>query len=101
MFICRKVIRSDRFRNHHANGYAGESLGQRRDARLQSLRRRAAVLDLTEVGAFPSFASDGNPQIRFGLYLPGIQATDGFSVVVRIITLQTDSTPSSKRRMKI
>jgi maltooligosyltrehalose trehalohydrolase len=43
------------------------------------------VLDLTEVGAFPSFAKNGDPQIRFGLYLPGIQATDGFSVVVRII----------------
>jgi 1,4-alpha-glucan branching enzyme len=43
------------------------------------------VIDLTQVGAFPSYDANGNPQIRFGLYLPGIHQTDGFSVVVRII----------------
>lgn len=43
------------------------------------------MIDLSEVGAFPSFDADGNAQIRFGLYLPGVRATDGFSVVVRVI----------------
>lgn len=43
------------------------------------------MIDLNEVGEFPSYDAQGNAQIRFGLYLPGIRATDGFSVVVRII----------------
>ena len=43
------------------------------------------MIDLTEVGAFPSFNSTGNASIRFGLYLPGIRAKDGFTVIVRII----------------
>lgn len=43
------------------------------------------MIDLTQVGAFPSYDENGNAQIRFGLYLPGIRKTDGFSVVVRII----------------
>ena len=43
------------------------------------------MIDLTEVSAFPSYDAAGNAQIRFGLYLPGIRAADGFSVVVRII----------------
>ena len=43
------------------------------------------MIDLNEVGAFPSYDASGQAQIRFGLYLPGIKETDGFSVVVRII----------------
>lgn len=43
------------------------------------------MIDLSEVGAFPSYDANGNAQIRFGLYLPGIRGKDGFSVVVRII----------------
>src|SRR4051794_36041713 len=43
------------------------------------------MIDLKEVGAFPSFAANGDAQIRFGLYLPGVRSSDGFSVVVRII----------------
>lgn len=43
------------------------------------------MIDLNEVGAFPSFGANGDAQIRFGLYLPGIRSSDGFSVVVRII----------------
>ncbi len=43
------------------------------------------MIDLNEVGAFPSYDPNGNAQIRFGLYLPGIRKKDGFSVVVRII----------------
>jgi maltooligosyltrehalose trehalohydrolase len=42
------------------------------------------MIDISEVGAFPSVA--GNTlQIRFGVYLPGVRATDGFDVVVRVI----------------
>src|SRR5207244_8031484 len=37
-----------------------------------------------EVGAFPT-AIPGGFQITFGVYLPGIRATDGFDVVVRVI----------------
>jgi hypothetical protein len=43
------------------------------------------MINLNEVGAFPSFAANGDAQIRFGLYLPGIHPADGFSVVVRVI----------------
>ena len=43
------------------------------------------MIDFTAVGALPSFDSSGTAHIKFGLYLPGIQATGGFSVVVRII----------------
>src|SRR5579875_2778854 len=43
------------------------------------------MIDLSEVGAFVSTDTGGIIQIRFGVYLPGIRATDGFEVVVRII----------------
>jgi len=43
------------------------------------------MINMNEVGAFPSLDPSGNFTVRFGLYLPGIHATDGFSVVVRII----------------
>jgi 1,4-alpha-glucan branching enzyme len=43
------------------------------------------MIDLSQVGAFPSFDGSGTAHIHFGLYLPGVRATDGFSVVVRII----------------
>jgi 1,4-alpha-glucan branching enzyme len=42
------------------------------------------VIDFTKVGAFPSVVPGGF-QIQIGLYLPGIRAADGFSVVVRVI----------------
>jgi maltooligosyltrehalose trehalohydrolase len=42
------------------------------------------VIDLFEVGAFPSIVPGGF-QIRFGLYLPGIRDTDRFEVLVRVI----------------
>ena len=51
----------------------------------ESLSEEIQVINLNEVGAAPSFAPNGDAQIRFGLYLPGINALDGFSVVVRII----------------
>ena len=43
------------------------------------------MINLNEVGAFPSLDASGNFQVRFGLYLPGVRSTDGFSVVVRVI----------------
>lgn len=43
------------------------------------------MIDLSEVGAFLSFPTSGGYQLRFGLYLPGIHATGGFEVMVRII----------------
>ena len=43
------------------------------------------MIDLNEVGAFPSVDAAGNFNVRVGLYLPGIRASDGFDVVVRII----------------
>ena len=42
------------------------------------------MIDVSEVGAFPSVVPGGF-QINFGLYLPGIRAADGFDVVVRVI----------------
>jgi 1,4-alpha-glucan branching enzyme len=43
------------------------------------------MFNLTEVGAFGSIDGQGNPKIHFGLYLPGVTKTDGFSVVVLVI----------------
>ena len=42
------------------------------------------MINLSEVGAFPSVTAGGF-QITFGVYLPGIRATNGFDVVVRVI----------------
>ncbi|MGZ4814169.1 MAG: hypothetical protein ACXVZV_02080 [Terriglobales bacterium] len=43
------------------------------------------MIDLKEVGAFPSINQSNQFSVRFGLYLPGIRDTDGFEVLVRII----------------
>jgi maltooligosyltrehalose trehalohydrolase len=43
------------------------------------------MIDLTEVGAFASLDASGNLQVRFGIYLPGITAANGYQVVVRVI----------------
>jgi maltooligosyltrehalose trehalohydrolase len=43
------------------------------------------MIDLNEVGAFPSVDSAGRFSVRLGLYLPGIRGSDGFIVRVRII----------------
>ncbi|HEY2384137.1 MAG TPA: alpha-amylase family glycosyl hydrolase [Terriglobia bacterium] len=42
------------------------------------------MIDLSEVGAFPALTAAGF-EITFGIYLPGVRATDGFDLVVRII----------------
>ena len=43
------------------------------------------MINLNEVGAFGSIDPSRNLSVRFGLYLPGIRAIDGFEVEVRII----------------
>src|ERR1043166_3551349 len=42
------------------------------------------MINLSEVGAFPS-SSSGVFRIQFGVYLPGIRGADGFEVVARVI----------------
>jgi hypothetical protein len=53
------------------------------------------MIDLTEVGAFPSVVPGGF-QIRIGLYLPGIRAADGFASFIR----RTASTRRFSRRIR-
>ena len=43
------------------------------------------MIDLNEVGAFPELALHGMFSARFGIYLPGIHASDNFEVVARVI----------------
>ena len=43
------------------------------------------MINLAEVGAVASVDAAGQFHIRFGIYLPGIHAADGFDVVVRLI----------------
>jgi 1,4-alpha-glucan branching enzyme len=43
------------------------------------------MIDLGEVGAFPSIQPDGSLHVDFGLYLPGIAPSEGYQAVVRII----------------
>lgn len=43
------------------------------------------MINLNEVGAFPSQPAAGPFNVRFGLYLPGIQSTADFEVLARVI----------------
>ncbi len=43
------------------------------------------MIDLIEVGAFPALTAPKQFTVRFGLYLPGIQAPDAFEVLARVI----------------
>jgi 1,4-alpha-glucan branching enzyme len=43
------------------------------------------MIDLSEVGAFPAFNAPNQFSVRFGIYLPGIHASDGFEVIARVI----------------
>jgi maltooligosyltrehalose trehalohydrolase len=54
-----------------------------------------ASINLAEVGAFPSVAAGGF-QVRFGVYLPQIRATDGFDLVVRLIHSNDRFNPAVK-----
>lgn len=55
------------------------------------------MIDLSEVGAFPSLTAGGF-SARFGVYLPGIRAADGFDVVVRLIHTQDRFNPAIPAR---
>ena len=52
------------------------------------------MIDLTEVGAFPSITAPGSFSVRFGLYLPGIRAGDAFEVLARVIHTEDRFDPS-------
>jgi maltooligosyltrehalose trehalohydrolase len=43
------------------------------------------MINLKEVGAFPAVIAPNQFSVRFGIYLPGIHATDGFEVIARVI----------------
>ena len=43
------------------------------------------MIDLSEVGAFPAVTASSQFSVRFGIYLPGIHANDGFEVIARVI----------------
>lgn len=58
------------------------------------------MINLSEVGAFPSVVPGGF-QIKFGIYLPGIRAADGFDVVVRVIHSADRFNPSFNRLTSI
>ena len=51
-------------------------------------------MDLSILGAFPKLRTDGGAELRFGLYLPSVKESDGFSVVVRIIHAADRFNPS-------
>ncbi len=52
------------------------------------------MIDLAEVGAFPSITAPGLFSVRFGLYLPGIRASDAFEVCARVIHTDDRFDPS-------
>jgi 1,4-alpha-glucan branching enzyme len=52
------------------------------------------MIDLKEVGAFPSLSATGASSVRLGLYLPGIQQAAGFSVKARIVHAQDRFDPN-------
>jgi 1,4-alpha-glucan branching enzyme len=43
------------------------------------------MININEVGAFPALSAAGAFSAQFGGYLPGLRASDGFAVIVRII----------------
>src|SRR5438034_9811003 len=43
------------------------------------------MISLDEAGAFPSPPADTGVDVRFGVYLPGIDPQDGYEVLVRLI----------------
>src|SRR5437764_6416588 len=65
-------------------------------SRTTDLKYRGEVnmIDLSEVGAFPSLDASGVFTVRFGLYLPGVRPEDNFDVVVRIIHVEDRFDPN-------
>jgi len=51
-------------------------------------------INLNEVGAFSAVDPAGNLTVRFGVYLPGITATNGFEVIARVIHQQDRFDPA-------
>lgn len=43
------------------------------------------MINPAEVGAFPAVDASGHFNVEFGVYLPGLRASDGFAVIVRVI----------------
>ena len=43
------------------------------------------MINPAEVGAFPAVDASGKFSVQFGVYLPGLRASDGFAVIVRVI----------------
>jgi 1,4-alpha-glucan branching enzyme len=52
------------------------------------------MIDLNQVGAFPSLTSPGQFSVRFGIYLPGIRSSDNFEVLARVIHADDRFNPS-------
>jgi maltooligosyltrehalose trehalohydrolase len=52
------------------------------------------MIDLSEVGAFPAAIAPSQFSVRFGIYLPGIHASDGFEVIARVIHSEDRFDPS-------
>jgi maltooligosyltrehalose trehalohydrolase len=51
------------------------------------------MINMAEVGAFPTLDASGRFHVRFGVYLPGLQASNGFAVIVRVIHSQDRFVP--------
>jgi maltooligosyltrehalose trehalohydrolase len=51
------------------------------------------MINPAEVGAFPACDAFGHFSVQFGVYLPGLRASDGFAVIVRVIHSQDRFTP--------
>lgn len=51
------------------------------------------MINMAEVGAFPTLDASGHFNVQFGVYLPGLRAPDGFAVIVRVIHSQDRFTP--------
>jgi maltooligosyltrehalose trehalohydrolase len=51
------------------------------------------MINLAEVGAFPTLDASGHFNVQFGVYLPGLRASDGFAVIVRVIHSNDRFTP--------
>lgn len=47
--------------------------------------RKANMINLSEVGAFPNAPTPSGVPVRFGIYLPGISPASGYRVLVRVI----------------
>ena len=59
-----------------------------------------SLIDLNEVAASATLDAAGNAELRVGIYLPGIRASDGFSVVVRVIHTDDRFDPAVPTRMR-